>query len=241
MESCRTSRRSGNRYGGSITLALRHALESIDDEFTQHAPKEPVPEGVASLCEIFKVLLINGANLFAANYDGRGMMHFTSERFAQELLIDHARRLEEKGLSVSVQRLLRITNTRGQTPLDAAKPGDVPYLEDELSQAVQRDSRVMYDFEFIDIPALNSGAMTRDDLLKYLLIQNDWTDPDYENVAFHGALRQYREWLAGRTLELKKQYMSRQREVTRGIHIGALEFKLPDEWDETEVRAEESD
>jgi hypothetical protein len=43
MESCRISRRSDNRYGGSITLALRHALESIDDEFTQQAPKEARP------------------------------------------------------------------------------------------------------------------------------------------------------------------------------------------------------
>jgi hypothetical protein len=127
---------------------------------------------------------------------------------------------------------LRIRDICGQTPLDAAKPADVPYLEDQLSQAVQRDGEIMYDFEDIDIPALKSGTITRDDLLKHLLIRDGRLGRDYENVAFNSAAWQYRKWLASRALELKKQYVARQREVSRDDHTGALEEELPHEWDE---------
>lgn len=237
LESCRGRRRNDARYGQCITLALREALCSVNSEHSRALPNENGCTDYAPVLDIIRHLLVHGANLFAADDEGRGMMHFTNLVSAQQLLIDHAKRLEVEGLRGSVQRILRQRDTSGQTPLDIFMPNMAPHLHDALNQALQRDfDQPMYDFESIDIPALRNGTIRRIDLMNYLLVRNGSTDPDYDNIVMDTALRDYREWLARRSLELKKQYLSEQRKIATVFHADSLAQELPDEWDNTEQR-----
>lgn len=241
IESCRGRRRNDPHYGQCITLALREALRSVNSKYSRFVPNENGCTDYAPVLDIIRQLLVHGANLFAADDEGRGMMHFTNLVFAQQLLIDHAKRLEVKGLRGSVQRLLRQRDTSGQTPLDVFMPNTAPHLDNALIQALQRDfDQPIYEFENIDIPALRDGTIKRVDLMDYLLVRNGSTDPDYDNIVLYEALRDYREWLARRSLELKTQYLSEQRKIASVFHVDSLVQELPDEWDNTELRVSEA-
>ena len=223
LESCRGKRRNDPCYGQCITMALREALHSINPNFV---PNEISYADYAPTLDIIRQLLVHGANLFAADKFNRGMMHDARLLSAQQLLIDHAKRLEVEGLRGSVQRLLRHRDVWGQTP------GTTPYLDDALIQALKRDSgQPMYDFDNIDIPALRDGTIRKADLMEYSLERYYCID----NSVWETAYRDYREWLARRSLELKRQYISERRKIATMFHANSLVQELPDEWDDTEL------
>lgn len=84
-----------------------------------------------SLIPIIELLPKRRANIHDADKYGRSAMHYAHRRNAQDLLIKHAKRLEEKGLDGAVQALLRMMHYSDRTPLDVMKsisPDDIPYL-----------------------------------------------------------------------------------------------------------------
>jgi hypothetical protein len=243
MESCRTRRRTDPSYGRSITLALAIAVRFSLPKYRLLTVSENDCDDSAALSDIIKQLLVHGANLFATDTQGYGIMHFANIVFVQKLLIDHAKVLEAKGLRGSVQRLLRIRNTSGQTPVDVSKQKGLSDLEDELNRAVENDDKqVMYDFEnIIDIPILRSNPQVgNDEFLSYLLLRDGAQDLDRRNIFWDHAFREYIEWLAHRALELKTQYLSEQHQIASNFQADSLVQELPDKWDRSEERIEDS-
>lgn len=109
------------------------------------------------------LLLERGANIFAtmASDDsgpysrGSSAMHIAAERSEYRLLceslIHHVMELEGKGLQGSVQRCLRMRNDEGETPIDLGEVEVADYLKAQLTAAVSRDGKIMYEMDSDDI------------------------------------------------------------------------------------------
>lgn len=89
---------------------------------------------------------------------GQSPMHLATNRSAQDLLIKHAVKLEEKGLKGGVQGLLRMRCDPGISPIDV----HARYLNYLLEEAVRRDGEVMYHVKALELSWIRIAFITGD-------------------------------------------------------------------------------
>lgn len=147
-------------------LALYTAIYT----FTTGAFRGTLGESEA-LLQTIRLLLEKGANIYEFDNSGLSMMHLLATGSRPELLnlfIEQAIQLEKHGLHGSVQRLLRFRDDYGLTPVDCATKTVAGYLEDQLRKAEICDGKVMYDFGDPDIEEIQTGLVSKSQLLECL-------------------------------------------------------------------------
>ena len=171
---------------------------------------------IMSCLQIVEHLLAVRPNVWTYDDSGWSAMHCARAKVAQEPLIRYALGLESEGLQGSVQRLLRMRDKCHRTPIENAELDSRPYVEDQLTEAVERDGNIMFDFGNIDIESLHEERVEETELLEYLRLQMDSDDPDDsdpKNVALSDAADEYWEWWKHKRRSLQKQYRHMKRNI----------------------------
>ncbi len=176
-------------------------------------------DGAEALQQTIRFLLQKGAYVYEVNSSGVSPMHYavsTSIPVLLRLFVDHATQLERNGLHGSVQRLLRMRDDMGDTPGYSAITADERYLENELRDAVERDGRVMYDFDNPDIAEIRAWRNDEATLRRYLLNRSNLVRPPQLDLdTLESAAHHYRVWLSKRRKELEAEYKAKEQEISR--------------------------
>lgn len=174
---------------------VKRLLESVQDSFARDGltalhlavisyclPFRTLPPELDSLILTIELLLKESASIYDVDILGGSAINYAHHRNTQDILIKHAKGLEEKGLDGAVQALLRMRDYSAQTPLDFIKqrsPDDIPYLESQLEEATVRNGKVMYD-----------------------VVGSDPTNLDWNREKAAG----YKEWIQRRLQQLENDY-----------------------------------
>lgn len=184
-------------------------------------------EEVPAVLKAIRILLQGGANIFHIDESGDSLMHYVAySRISVlfRLYVDHAKQLEESGLIGSVQRLLRVRDLRGETPIDSASQPHAEYLQDTLDEAVARNGgKIMYDFDTPEIAKISEGHVEKELLIRYLKNRASFL-PNSRHVdlnidSYKEAARQYITWLKHRNRELEEQYEANRQQITSGRNV----------------------
>ena len=172
---------------------------------------------------IIELLLKKSANIYDVDNFGRSAMHYANRRNAQDILIKHAKELEEKGLDGAVQALLRMRNHSGETPLDFMKDAQdiliktAKELEEKgLDGAVQaRLSMGDYSgttlLEFMNIicpdDMLYLESQLEEATARNGRVMYDFVGSDTANLdGTHEEAAGYKEWIQSRRQQLENDY-----------------------------------
>ena len=198
------------------TSALFSVTEAFSNPFWLHGSGR----GSQAHLNTIPVLLQHGVHIFETNVDGLSLLHvaaLSGEPELSRLFVEHAHRLEESGLIGTVQRLLRVRNFQGLTPLDCATSWHKTYLQDELNAAVLRnDGKIMYEFGTPHITEISHGYIDEELFMDYL---KGFYTPPKQNTnqdSYEKAATEYRAWLNHRRKELDEQYEAYRQQITSG-------------------------
>ena len=216
-------------FAGVVEQLLDHG-ESIDAE--NILGETPLKGVVSNLCilltlglddkaqtllNVLHILLQRGANIFKLSERGWSALHIAAHFDCLELatvLVGSAKQLEDRGLTGSVQRLLRMIDKSGQSSKDLNKGALARYLRKELKDAVTYNGNtIMYDFGNSHVPEISEGYVNELILMRIL---HDWFNSRFtigdEHVA--KAFEQYQSWHRSRYRELDEEYELKKRQIS---------------------------
>ena len=175
----------------------------------------------AALRQTTQLLLTKQPYLYEWDKLGRSLLHLAVYpdpilHDLPESLIDAAIHLEKKGMPGSVQRLLRMRDSKDDTPADIAAPDTAEYLTKQLDEAVSRDGRILYDLDTEDIKATRPRRMSSAAqwLLSHRTYKTPCKRPAQKQIMVYGD--EFKKRLEKRRRELDRAY----REEESFVHSG---------------------